>query len=193
MFGPFHTNFSQPYNLNPNPQYLGPQNGVQLPSQQQSQQHYNIRNIGQSMWQQQPQQPQQNNYIQQYSQGPVQQQWNYPQQNQQQQPQIHQAYRQKKTDSENSNGDSNSPSNSSNSTDNNDHWHNNLNIKNERVDFSTPNCRIVHPGDQGSEQYFIGNNVSIPGIQFDAKTRSFSEDELRPQPIIRKRKKVGFS
>ena len=178
MFGPFHTNFSQPYNLNPSPQYLGPQNGV-LPSQQSL--SYN-RNIGQSMWQQpQPQ----NNYIQQYSQGPV-QQWNYPQQ---QQPQIHQAYRQKKSDSENSNGDS--PSNSSNSTDNNDHWHNNLNIKNERVDFSTQNCRVVHPGDQGSEPQFIGNYVSIPGIQFDAKTRSFSEDELRPQPIIRKRKKVG--
>ena len=33
--------------------------------------------------------------------------------------------------------------------------------------------------------------ATIPGADFDPKRRHFSADELRPQPIIRKRKKVG--
>ena len=33
--------------------------------------------------------------------------------------------------------------------------------------------------------------ATIPGADFDPKRRHFSSDELRPQPIIRKRKKVG--
>ena len=32
--------------------------------------------------------------------------------------------------------------------------------------------------------------ATIPGADFDPKRRHFSADELRPQPIIRKRKKV---
>ena len=32
--------------------------------------------------------------------------------------------------------------------------------------------------------------ATIPGADFDPKRRHFSPDELRPQPIIRKRKKV---
>ena len=32
--------------------------------------------------------------------------------------------------------------------------------------------------------------ATIPGVNFDPRKRAFSPDELRPQPIIRKRKKV---
>jgi hypothetical protein len=32
--------------------------------------------------------------------------------------------------------------------------------------------------------------ATIPGVSFDPRERAFSIDELRPQPIIRKRKKV---
>ena len=32
--------------------------------------------------------------------------------------------------------------------------------------------------------------ATIPGADFDPTRRQFSSDELRPQPIIRKRKKV---
>lgn len=90
-----------------------------------------------------------------------------------------------------------------------------LNIKNEKVEFPPPNNDSTkflnqkqhqhqkRPEDQeilrqteGHHQHGLFHNnsyISIPGIQFDAKSRSFSEDELRPQPIIRKRKKVrGF-
>ena len=35
--------------------------------------------------------------------------------------------------------------------------------------------------------------ATIPGADFDPKRRHFSVDELRPQPIIRKRKKVIIS
>ena len=87
-----------------------------------------------------------------------------------------------------------------------------LNIKNEKVEFPQPNNDSTkflnqkqhhqqkRPEDQeilrqneGHHQHGLFHNnsyISIPGIQFDAKSRSFSEDELRPQPIIRKRKKV---
>ena len=87
-----------------------------------------------------------------------------------------------------------------------------LNIKNEKVEFPPPNNDSTkflnqkqhhqqkRPEDQeilrqneGHHQHGLFHNnsyISIPGIQFDAKSRSFSEDELRPQPIIRKRKKV---
>ena len=34
-------------------------------------------------------------------------------------------------------------------------------------------------------------NSVTAGANFDPKTRSFTSEELRPQPIIRKRKKVG--
>ena len=34
--------------------------------------------------------------------------------------------------------------------------------------------------------------ATVPGADFDPTLRHFSKDELRPQPIIRKRKKVGF-
>jgi len=86
-----------------------------------------------------------------------------------------------------------------------------LNIKNEKVEFPSPNNDSTkflsqkqhhhqkRPEDQeilrqneGHHQHGLFHNnsyISIPGIQFDAKSRSFSEDELRPQPIIRKRKK----
>ena len=33
--------------------------------------------------------------------------------------------------------------------------------------------------------------ATIPGMSFDPRERAFSIDELRPQPIIRKRKKVN--
>jgi len=29
----------------------------------------------------------------------------------------------------------------------------------------------------------------VPGVEFDPKTRTFNQEELRPQPIIKKRKK----
>ena len=32
--------------------------------------------------------------------------------------------------------------------------------------------------------------ATVPGMEFDPRERSFAPDELRPQPIIRKRKKV---
>ena len=34
--------------------------------------------------------------------------------------------------------------------------------------------------------------ATIPGADFDPTQRQFSLEELRPQPIIRKRRKVGF-
>ena len=34
--------------------------------------------------------------------------------------------------------------------------------------------------------------ATVPGADFDPTLRHFSKDELRPQPIIRKRKKVMF-
>ena len=34
--------------------------------------------------------------------------------------------------------------------------------------------------------------ATVPGADFDPTLRHFSKDELRPQPIIRKRKKVSF-
>ena len=33
--------------------------------------------------------------------------------------------------------------------------------------------------------------ATVPGMEFDPRERSFAVDELRPQPIIRKRKKVN--
>ena len=33
--------------------------------------------------------------------------------------------------------------------------------------------------------------ATIPGADFDPARRQFSMDELKPQPIIRKRRKVG--
>ena len=35
--------------------------------------------------------------------------------------------------------------------------------------------------------------ATVPGLEFDPRKRSFAPDELRPQPIIRKRKKVMYS
>ena len=35
--------------------------------------------------------------------------------------------------------------------------------------------------------------ATVPGMEFDPRERSFAPDELRPQPIIRKRKKVKKS
>ena len=32
--------------------------------------------------------------------------------------------------------------------------------------------------------------ATVPGLRFDPRERKFAPDELRPQPIIRKRKKV---
>ena len=32
--------------------------------------------------------------------------------------------------------------------------------------------------------------ATVPGLAFDPRERKFQPDELRPQPIIRKRKKV---
>merc|ERR1739848_822830 len=32
--------------------------------------------------------------------------------------------------------------------------------------------------------------ATVPGMEFDPRQRSFAPDELRPQPIIRKRKKT---
>ena len=34
--------------------------------------------------------------------------------------------------------------------------------------------------------------ATVPGKDFDPTRRAFSTEELRPQPIIRKRKKVNF-
>ena len=34
--------------------------------------------------------------------------------------------------------------------------------------------------------------ATVPGLEFDPRKRSFAPDELRPQPIIRKRKKVMY-
>ena len=34
--------------------------------------------------------------------------------------------------------------------------------------------------------------ATIPGANFDPRERAFSTEELKPQPIIRKRKKVRF-
>ena len=31
--------------------------------------------------------------------------------------------------------------------------------------------------------------ATVPGVEFDPKTRTFNQEELRPQPIIKKRKK----
>ncbi len=33
--------------------------------------------------------------------------------------------------------------------------------------------------------------ATVPGMDFDPRERAFAPDELRPQPIIRKRKKVS--
>ena len=33
--------------------------------------------------------------------------------------------------------------------------------------------------------------ATVPGLEFDPTERAFAPDELRPQPIIRKRKKVA--
>ena len=46
-----------------------------------------------------------------------------------------------------------------------------------------------------SEENFRVNNsdlalATVPGINFDPTTRSFTAEELRPQPIIKKRRKV---
>ena len=76
-----------------------------------------------------------------------------------------------------------------------------MNIKNEKVELSPNDIfnqkqhqqkrpeEILRQNEEGQE-FFNNSYISIPGIQFDAKSRTFSEDELRPQPIIRKRKKV---
>jgi hypothetical protein len=34
--------------------------------------------------------------------------------------------------------------------------------------------------------------ATVPGMEFDPRNRCFAPDELKPQPIIRKRKKVLF-
>ena len=98
-----------------------------------------------------------------------------------------------------------SPSNSSHSNDNNDHWQP-LNIKHERMEPITDPRLLQHhhgfahnanvhqdmPGDISTPREHYNNGyVSIPGLNFDAKNRRFTDDELRPQPIIRKRKKVS--
>ena len=64
----------------------------------------------------------------------------------------------------------------------------------------------MEPGYQGSardspEERVEGFNVSkvdlalatVPGLDFDPTKRSFSAEELKPQPIIKKRKKVNKS
>lgn len=46
----------------------------------------------------------------------------------------------------------------------------------------------------GSELHFSKANLAlatVPGMDFNPESRVFSQDELRPQPIIRKRKKVS--
>ena len=35
--------------------------------------------------------------------------------------------------------------------------------------------------------------ATVPGIEFDPRARSFDVDELKPQPIIRKRPKIFVS
>ena len=35
--------------------------------------------------------------------------------------------------------------------------------------------------------------ASVPGVEFDPKTRTFEMEELRPQPIIKKRKKKAIT
>ena len=71
-----------------------------------------------------------------------------------------------------------------------------LNIKHERLEHLDQNTNQTElksnnkaPVDQEqdlNEECF----VTSPGINFDPRIRRFSTDELRPQPIIRKRKKV---
>ena len=55
-------------------------------------------------------------------------------------------------------------------------------------------------GRDGPEQKVEGFNISkvdlalatVPGLDFDPTKRSFSAEELKPQPIIKKRKKVNL-
>jgi hypothetical protein len=54
-----------------------------------------------------------------------------------------------------------------------DQWQPSMRIKNEK------------------QEYIGTTNNFAPGLGFDPETHSFSNEELRPQPIIRKRKKVG--
>ena len=59
------------------------------------------------------------------------------------------------------------------------------------VNFSQDDLRLATiPGQEGVRFEKITNIMLIPHSQdFDPATRRFSEEELKPQPIIRKRKK----
>ena len=48
--------------------------------------------------------------------------------------------------------------------------------------------------NNSEENFTVANSdlalATVPGINFDPTTRSFTAAELRPQPIIKKRRKV---
>lgn len=65
-----------------------------------------------------------------------------------------------------------------------------LKIKNEKID-EADNEAKTNPKPEQSMQP-MGHLAYLPGEKFDPSTTSFSHDELRPAPIIPKRKKVTF-
>ena len=65
-----------------------------------------------------------------------------------------------------------------------------LKIKNEKID-EADNEAKTNPKPEQSMQA-MGHLAYLPGEKFDPSTTSFSHDELRPAPIIPKRKKVTF-
>ena len=94
----------------------------------------------------------------------------------------------------------------------NNHYNSNINhninnINNININTNN-NTEHQHPKSAGNNQEWIEKNKSeenfkvsnsdlalatVPGINFDPTTRSFTAEELRPQPIIKKRRKVGIA
>ena len=78
---------------------------------------------------------------------------------------------------------------------NSQHW-TDLNIKHERLENGyVPNAAQGSASGTGTcpqDEEDMPEELlfNSPGIHFDPSRRSFSQDELRPQPIIRKRRKV---
>ena len=80
--------------------------------------------------------------------------------------------------------------------------YNNININNFDNNNTTEHHHLKIAGNnqdwmeknKTEENFKVSNSdlalATVPGINFDPTTRSFTAEELRPQPIIKKRRKV---
>ena len=73
---------------------------------------------------------------------------------------------------------------------------NNININNFNTNNnnSRENNQNWMEKNKSEETFKVSNSdlalATVPGINFDPTTRSFTAEELRPQPIIKKKRKV---